>query len=212
MTNKTQLRGHCPNCGRIHAAEGGMAKHGYDVKFGFFNGVCHGAGYPAIEISRTRADEVVAQFRAEALSNLQLADRVEAGQANPTGAKARRVVDGKHVYAMVPWAELRDYEQREAARAMVWNLRSDARGREQFADMLENLTNEVHGRPLMVAERPAPAAAILVGERRTLESGSVATVSDVLRARVYWTITREDGSRRKGWTGSQAWRRLPLAD
>lgn len=47
-----KFEGSCQCCGRIQALPGGvLAKHGYTVDYGWFNGVCQGAGYLPYEQS-----------------------------------------------------------------------------------------------------------------------------------------------------------------
>lgn len=48
--SKATHSGTCQVCGRLQKLPGGvLAKHGYDVKFGFFNGVCWGQGHKPFE-------------------------------------------------------------------------------------------------------------------------------------------------------------------
>lgn len=47
---KATHSGTCQVCGRLQKLpEGVLAKHGYNLRFGFFNGVCWGAGYRPFE-------------------------------------------------------------------------------------------------------------------------------------------------------------------
>jgi len=55
-------KGHCQVCGHMHAVDNshnGLAKHGYDVSWGFFNGVCGGADNLPIQLDRTLADRTI---------------------------------------------------------------------------------------------------------------------------------------------------------
>jgi len=58
-------KGHCQVCGAMHAVDNshnGLAKHGYDVSWGFFNGVCSGADNLPIQLDRTLADKTIASL------------------------------------------------------------------------------------------------------------------------------------------------------
>ena len=55
-------KGHCQVCGAMHAVDNshnGLAKHGYDVSWGFFNGVCSGADNLPIQLDKTLADRTI---------------------------------------------------------------------------------------------------------------------------------------------------------
>lgn len=55
-------KGHCQVCGNIQAVDNShnlLAKHGYSVDYGYFNGVCTGADNLPIELDRTIADKTI---------------------------------------------------------------------------------------------------------------------------------------------------------
>lgn len=61
-------KGHCQVCGNLHAVDNshnGLAKHGYDVSWGFFNGVCSGADNLPIQLDRTLADRTISSLEKE---------------------------------------------------------------------------------------------------------------------------------------------------
>lgn len=99
---RTQLRAICSVCGREQAVSGTIvAKHGYDVRFGFFNGVCHGAGRPHFGTKEGRdfRAEVATSLANTALSIRQNAEDIVAGRAKP------RVVDRNNapIADPMPW-------------------------------------------------------------------------------------------------------------
>jgi len=62
-------KGHCQVCGDVHAVDNthnGLAKHGYDVTWGFFNGTCNGADNLPIQLDRTLADTTITNLDEEA--------------------------------------------------------------------------------------------------------------------------------------------------
>ena len=64
-------KGHCQVCGAMHAVDNshnGLAKHGYDVSWGFFNGVCSGADNLPIQLDRALADRTITSLDKEIVS------------------------------------------------------------------------------------------------------------------------------------------------
>lgn len=63
-------KGHCQACGRVQAVDTTnnlLAKHGYTVDFGYFNGICTGSDRKPLEIDKSFTEETI----------LELADWVE---------------------------------------------------------------------------------------------------------------------------------------
>lgn len=55
-------KGLCQVCGLVHAVDNKsnvLAKHGYDVSWGFFNGICSGADNLPIQLDRALADKTI---------------------------------------------------------------------------------------------------------------------------------------------------------
>tara|TARA_Y100000385_G_scaffold256200_1_gene282458 strand:+ start:684 stop:1295 length:612 start_codon:yes stop_codon:yes gene_type:complete len=66
-------KGTCQLCGRIHAVNnktGEIAKHGYTVDYGFFNGVCQGSNILPLQKDREELDLQVEAW--EKIANKQL--------------------------------------------------------------------------------------------------------------------------------------------
>lgn len=219
VTSTTQLRGNCQCCGRLQAVTSNrMSKHGYEVKDrghgGWFSGVCGGHNYAPLQRERAQADCIVAAVRVEVIELRRDADALEAGTKTLNmveDPRCRSMRKRDEPAVMVAWKELPSYYADQILASNVWNRRQRADAGESFANDLEALANKVHGTCLLEVERPQAAAPILVGERRELNTASVpktvATVTRVDRARVYWTAMFGDSARR-GWTGTQAWRKL----
>ncbi len=72
MTTKTSklaadFQGTCQVCGRLQMLPKGLlSKHGYDVQWGFFNGVCWGADHLPFEQDITLVKKAIAQAAADA--------------------------------------------------------------------------------------------------------------------------------------------------
>lgn len=215
-----QFRGHCQCCGRLQAVTSNrMSKHGYTVEkagmgYGWFRGVCSGHSFAPLQRDRQQADYIVASVRLQVVELRQEADALEAGTKTLNMVEDPRVASRRkrdEAATMVAWKELPSYYADQILASNVWNRRQRANAGEAFANDLEALANKVHGTCLLEVERVQPAASIPVGERRELNTASipktVAKVTRVDRARVYWVGEGELAGRR-GWTGTQAWRKL----
>ena len=216
MTNATttQIRGHCQCCGNLQAVPTAhMSKHGYTVKGGWFSGVCSGQNYAPIEVSRETADKIVAQVRADVAALYETIEALRSGKVFPKTAFTGHTVfvNGKRVSETVPFAEASDYKKAQAVESAIYTNQSRAKAGEQFAQSLHELCNQYHGQPLIQVTKPAAAAPIQAGERRVL-NGVVRTAKQQDGARVYWTYVNGSGQKFTSWTGSKAWRALPLAE
>lgn len=212
MSTKTQTRGHCQCCGRIQAVRGAMSQHGYTVKHGWFDGVCHGHQFAPMETDRTQADRVIASVRTEVVDLLARIADLKAGKVHPLTIKTSRteIVDGKRVPVFITWSDATKSQQQDAMSEAIWVNESRAKSGTQFADGHEALCNSVHGQPLQVVTIAAAAPRIEAGERRMSANGEIMVAKGQDGARVSWRIQRGDKSL-NGWTGSKAWRTLSLA-
>ena len=58
-------RGHCQACGRVQAVDTTnnlLAKHGYTVDFGYFNGVCTGSDRKPLEIDKSFTEQTIVEL------------------------------------------------------------------------------------------------------------------------------------------------------
>lgn len=204
---KIQLRGHCQCCGRQQAVmRGYMAKHGYEVKNGWFNGVCTGANYQPIEASRERADEVCSQVRAESARLMVRAAELRDGTGIVHQIDTTRRDPKTRQPITIAWEDATPGQRRSAQESVAWHCESRARAGRQFADDLEKLANECHGKPLMEIRAPEAPEPIYCGHQRKHPRG-VLTVTSVYSGMVRWKDDR-------GFIGSmstRAWRALPTA-
>lgn len=148
--SKTQVRGICQCCGREQAVvRGNMAKHGYTVEQGWFNGVCSGEHYAPMQVSRERADQIVAQVRREVEELKVQVVKIARREADPTSVqKPGEYVRRGEKPTFVEFASLPAYQQADVIRQMVWNTENRIRMGTSFADQLEALANRVHGTEL----------------------------------------------------------------
>lgn len=203
--NEIQLRGNCQICGRQHAVvRGAMAKHGYKVEAGYFQGICGGQYHQPLQLDRSVLDHNIEFWlNVEVPRMLEQANKLERGEIVPLQVRVSYAPKAPRV----PFAEAPAHMQREAVEIAVMNLRGQARGLESHALMMRDFADKVYGQPLVEVKKIDGPAPILIGERRILGSGSVAIVIRVDGARIYWKNERGF----KGWTGSAAWRRFEIA-
>lgn len=72
--------GHCQACGRLQKLPGGvLSKHGYNVVYGFFSGVCVGAAHKPFELDCSLVERFIvsAKQRLAEIKNTQRALRAE---------------------------------------------------------------------------------------------------------------------------------------
>lgn len=169
---KHEFRGHCQGCGRIQAvmARGVLAKHGYEVKWNYFMGVCGGAGFKPLEVDRVECDLWIKGMRVAAESLAQDVALIDEGKLKPKLASSGRMVlvespmrGKRYEPEMVPFYQAPDYKQEEAVRILRANLNNRSKGLYQNADSLEKLAAAVHGQPLIPAEQKEAPAKIEVG-------------------------------------------------
>lgn len=213
MTKNTmQLRGHCQCCGNIQAVKNGyMSYHGYTVQNHWFQGVCSGHSYGPMERDTSVSRKIVVDVRHEADELMERADALENGRAvlgMVRDPRARTPRKGEPE-VKVNWVELPDYYRSQVLQSAVWNMRGRAKSGYEFANILLTLADAWQGKELLKVERTEGPAPIKIGERRIMEDGKPARVTRINKARVYWET--ECPRRFQSWTGSTAWRKLPLA-
>jgi len=203
----TQLRGNCQCCGRQQAVVGRwMAKHGYTVEHGWFQGACSGESSEPMQKSRTRTDGIVAKIRTDVAELLEQKNKLEAGTAKPLfiNKGTERNPD------LIPFNEGDDYQQRMTLRKAIHDLTFKASMGAQFADMLVEVADKYHGTPLIEVEKKEPPAPICRGDKKLSPMKYTYECKSVQGARVYYVVDK-DGARLNGWIGTQAWRKLANA-
>lgn len=142
---RVQYRGVCQVCGREHAIVSGLvAKHGYTVELGFFNGVCRGEHFAPMQHSVDESKRVIEMCEVEAVKSIEAAKKMEAGEISPA-AVSRGYGKNKSV---VKFEEADVYEQIRAREAAVWGLRGQASQYRAHSEMLGRLVVEYFGKEL----------------------------------------------------------------
>lgn len=210
MTNstKTQTRGICQVCGRDHAVvRGTMSKHGYKVsEHGWFVGVCSGQRYQPMQIDRSVADATVKAVREDVVALRAKVEAMKAGKAHPAKVKTNKYDHAKREFEMVEWEFADNGQRRAGLETAIWTTGNRANMGELIGERLEQLADKYHGQPLRVVPVESGPAPIVLGDRRQGANGVLVCV-DVRGARVYWKNERGY----KGWTGTQAWRKMKVA-
>jgi len=204
----TQLRGNCQCCGRQQAVVGKwMAKHGYTVEHGWFQGACSGESSEPMQVSRTRTDNIVAQVRADVAKLLEQKNKLEAGTAKPEfiNRGIGRTPD------LIPFAEGDKFDQQKAVNQAIHGLIIKAEMGTDFANALVEIADKYHGTPLIEVEKKEPPTPICRGDKKLSKSKNYTyECRSVQGGRVYYVMDK-NGARLNGWIGTQAWRKLENA-
>lgn len=153
MRDTTQRRGHCPYCGRVQAVltrTGKMAKHGYTIKYGWFQGVCPGHRHQPMEKDRDITESFIGQVREDVKNFRETIQKFLSGEIHP------ETVD-KIAYSWkgpkIKWEDANDYQKKNAVERITREMEYKAKNGTAFADYLENLLNAVHGHELIVIKK-----------------------------------------------------------
>jgi len=154
---KTQVIGHCQCCGRVQAVrltghsgnqQQCMAHHGYQVRNGYFSGVCQGHRYAPIELDKAIALQVIATVRNDVVRLRQHAADLEAGLAFPEQAFSGRYENSRQI--MVAYTDAPSWHQKEALEHAIWFASQRARQGAAFADGHEALVQAVYQQPMQI--------------------------------------------------------------
>lgn len=149
MKNKATHRGTCQACGRVQCLPSNLlAKHGYTVDWGFFNGTCCGSDRLPLEQDKTLTENIIKQLReVVAPAADKLAADLEAGIVFP---KWRKEIfkDGKHQTVEVAREELSEYNQGQQLAGAIHRAKQQASHARSHARDLEGLIASRHGQPL----------------------------------------------------------------
>lgn len=172
MTIKGEHRGHCQVCGRIQVVlpSGNIAKHGYRVGvFHFFNGVCWGADFEPLQVSRKQCDEIAHGQLTESQRLEARAIALRGGVLKPERAQkltewGSRVslfnnVTRKNDAVMLQWADASPRERAAQIELEAGDHESESRKYAHYAKSMRKLADEIHGTP--VIDRAAEELAII---------------------------------------------------
>jgi hypothetical protein len=210
ITMTTQIRGNCQCCGRDQAVvRGNMAKHGYTVDDGYFNGVCSGHRYAPLQLDRSITDQMILRVTNDAVHFDALAADYREGREHPTMVKVASWPKhhSKSSENFKLYADVSPGLQAQACREAAYHAQSRAQAARSWVKDMAALADKTHGtalREIELAEGPAP---IREGEQRNHAKAGILTVRYTEKGRVYW----HDSRGYRGWDGVQSWRKYPLA-
>ena len=172
--------GTCQVCGRLQALpDGVLAKHGYDVEFHFFRGVCPGAAHKPLELERVFSDEVASSLDRASRAHLRDASAVARGKLLPKHAASGKRIPHERGWGfkdeIVPYADAPEHQQREAVRALEWNLRAQARAEASTAADMRARAHKITGKQPLVERTAEPRKELAPGVKFKLH-GHVCTV------------------------------------
>jgi hypothetical protein len=147
-------RGTCQACGRPTAMQlrnDKLAKHGYTVEWGFFNGICFGSEAQPLEVDKTITEKVIAELTERAIEAEKLAADIEAGKVELQFYKRGKynAQTGKNEKIACRRDELMPWDADQQVRSAVCNAQSQARHMRSHVSMLQKLIAERHGKPLI---------------------------------------------------------------
>jgi hypothetical protein len=171
-------RGHCQICGAVQALatdSSRVAKHGYTVEGGMFEGVCPGSDHVNLHVERTLTDLYITRARTEAVESRELAARYDARTAHPSyvwGGQMkliRKITRKEHrsdwpdnapcsplmeVGVDVKWAEASPEYQEKGRAVAAAALRRRAETCTAYALNLEKMADSITGKvePFLVSD------------------------------------------------------------
>lgn len=174
MTKATH-NGTCQACGRNQAvkADGRLAKHGYTVDYGYFNGTCSGAEHAPLEKDTAHNVDVVAAVRNWADQQEQLSNGniktvpVSVKDTDSTDRYARKTIQiNREDFIATQRSDWQKDEQQkwddfaskkfdEKIESVRFQLRNAAKHARKDADLLEALRAKTFGNELTSREVPA---------------------------------------------------------
>ena len=181
MTSRKHTHtGHCQACTHIQAVSvttGGIAKHGYTTRFGFFAGTCKGSDKLSLQVSREYADAILVELAAYAAEHDAHVAALQAGTKTPLvivtqdydrDEQGRIKTDhqGNRLRVRIPFAQGSVYQQRDAVQSAIYRHENEARGARAHARDLGALIPKIHGQPLIAVKTvdPVAAAPLAVGD------------------------------------------------
>jgi len=130
----------------------GLAKHGYTVDYGQFNGTCRGSDHQPVQTERSLTDATIEGLGKFAVECDEAAAKMKAGTAHPnlirTGEKLNRETN-RYEPVYITWKEGTPDQQRRALEVAIHSLERDARHARTDARNLKEMADRLHGTPLL---------------------------------------------------------------
>lgn len=155
-------RGHCQLCGAVqalHTGKGIVAKHGYTIEGGYFQGVCPGSDQMNLHVTRELADAEIVRARRAAFKAIKLAQDFEDGKQHPAEVwngtyrmipvRKRRSEASRSPYPdRAPWSELEKEEvdvpfAKASAKYRKLGIERAANKERRYAEMCRNYADRL---------------------------------------------------------------------
>lgn len=175
---KATHNGTCQVCGALQALpDGKLSKHGYDVEFHYFRGVCPGAAFMPLEQDRTQADAVAASLMVQSRKTAKDAVCVSKGEILPKQAASGEWtrIDGRTCEVVVAFERAPAEQQRRAVAILQHNLESESKECARVAGCITDRADRVTGKQELQA-RVAEVRRPIVAGTRVKVGGLVRTV------------------------------------
>lgn len=132
--------------------ETGLAKHGYTVDYGFFNGTCDGSDRQPVQTERSVTDATIEGLGKFAVKCDTTAAKMKAGEAHPdlikTGENLNRDTN-RYEPVYITWEQGTPDRQRRAVELAIHALEGDARHARAHARYLLEMADRLHGAALV---------------------------------------------------------------
>jgi hypothetical protein len=173
----TQHRGHCQCCAREQAVlhTGHMAKHGYTVKNGWFQGACSGSEFKPLETDHKRTDAIIEQVLTDCDKLGEQHDKIKEGYIKPATLNVIRAHSFKLVE--VAYNDCTVSERNAAVVRMLAQLKQRIRIGNSFVAMLRNAITEYHGKQLIQVKKKDAPEPICAGDNKVSQRGVLSVIS-----------------------------------
>lgn len=148
--DKTQLRGHCQCCTREQAVvNGSMAHHGYNIKYGFFNGTCPGHLHAPMEKSRAYSDKVIAEYQGRITHFEELLQALKDGNHRPS----LKEKNSKKEVVVTPYEQLSEAQKLQVNAMAEMEFKQNIAGFRFNIQCLNEALKTYHGQELIVIKK-----------------------------------------------------------
>jgi hypothetical protein len=149
LPTRIQTRGHCQCCGNQQAVTGTVAKHGYTVQRGWFEGTCPGSDRTPMEFDRAVTDQTCFDIEQQCATLDLRAAGLRSGEIVP--GKVQRPYTSSRSEP-VEFAGLSVYDQKVVIDGLARDAEYRAKTGRMIVEHLRSTADRVHGQPLAEVE------------------------------------------------------------
>jgi hypothetical protein len=132
-----------------------LAKHGYTVEYGYFNGTCRGSDRQPIQTERTITDATIVGLGKFAAECDESAANLRAGTTHPSRIKTGEKLNpatSRYEAVYIAWEAGSDYQKLQAVERAVNGAERDASHARAHARSLKKMAEELHGTALVAID------------------------------------------------------------